>query len=111
MVANSRQDGLPGKMRVVALEAGLLAENNLQLYCIFQSLVGSESYKPVRVLGQDLPFGLPSAPGESSMIRPKWSQLWGQADLDSSWLCDFGESHLTVPQSPHQANRVGGKIN
>lgn len=84
MVANSRQDGLSGMAEVVALEAGLVVETNLQLHCIFQSLVGSESYKPVRFLGQDLPFSLPSAPGESSMIRPKWSQLWSQADLDSS---------------------------
>lgn len=38
------------------------------------------------------------------MIRPKWNQLWSQANLDTCWLCDLGQSHLTVQQFPHQAN-------
>lgn len=53
--------------RVVALEARLEVETNSQFLCIFQSLEGSESHKPMPLLGQALCQAQP--PGESSMIR------------------------------------------
>lgn len=36
------------------LETGLGIETHSQLHCVFQSLAGSESHKPVPFLGQDL---------------------------------------------------------
>lgn len=64
------------------LEAGLGVDSS-QLHCLLQTLAGSESHK--------------------YMLSPG-NQLWSQADLGTCWLCDLGQSHLTVPQFPHQAN-------